>query len=182
MSLAARDLPRRMTADEFFATTDELPLAQLIDGELVVPMSAPTHRHDEIVLRLAFSHRTYAEDHPGAGHMGINSSVLLDETNVFQPDLWWVPDRAALDPDARRLPGAPPLLIEVRSPTTWAVDRDRKLRGYLEVGVEEVWLVDGLENVVTVHRADRGPVVHTATITTPLVPGWGVDLGELFRR
>lgn len=180
MSLAARDHPRRMTADEFFATTDELPFSQLIDGELVVPMSAPTIRHDEIVMRLAFSHRVHAQTHADAGHMSINSSVLVDDENVFQPDLWWVPDRTVLDPEARRHPEPPPLVIEVRSATTWADDRGRKLRGYLRVGVGEVWLVDGVDRQVTVHRAGEDPVGRTDVISTPLIPGWSVDLSELF--
>jgi Uma2 family endonuclease len=189
MSLAARDRPRRMTADEFFATTDELPHAQLIDGELVVPMSSPTGRHDDVVVTLTHLFRLHRREHPDAGYVGINGDVPVDQGNVFQPDVYWVPEDQRII-DTGRLPAPPPLVAEVRSPTTWSDDRGRKLRGYERAGVAEVWLVDTAARTITAHRRSEGSATFdlvevlgaTDTLTTPLIPGWVVDLAEVFRR
>lgn len=186
MSLAARDHPRRMTADEFFATTDELPHAQLIDGELVVPMGSPTGRHDDVVVTLTHLFRLHRREHPSAGHMGINGDVTIDQGNVFQPDVYWVPEDQRIV-DTGRFPAPPPLVVEVRSPSTWSDDRGRKLRGYERGGVAEVWLADTIARVVTVHRRSEGSarfdVVEVVAagdpLTTPLIPGWKVDVAEL---
>lgn len=176
-----------MTADEFFATTDELPHAQLIDGELVVPMSSPTGRHDDVVVTLTHLFRLHRRDHPGCGHMGINGDITVDQGNVFQPDAYWVPTEQRIV-DTGRFPTPPPLVAEVRSPSTWGDGRGRKLRGYERAGVAEVWLVDTLAATVTVHRRSAGSPAYDLvevlgtddTLTTPLIPGWRVDLAELF--
>jgi Uma2 family endonuclease len=178
-----------MTADEFFATTDELPHAQLIDGELVVPVSSPTGRHDDVVVTLTHLFRLHRREHPDSGHMGINGDVTVDEGNVFQPDVHWVPEDQRIV-DTGRFPAPPPLVVEVRSPSPWSDDRGRKLRGYERAGVPEVWLVDGHDEVVAVHRRSEGSdtfdLVETLgpgeVLTTSLIPGWTVDLAELFSR
>jgi Uma2 family endonuclease len=189
MSLAARD---RMTVDEFLVliANDELPPhAELIDGDVVV--SDPTFRHNEIVLRLTWSHRSFVLTNPDApGRIGIGSLVLDGHSNGYVPDVWWVRDGSALDPAAHVFPHAPAIAVEVRSPTTWHHDRGQKLRRYEAIGVIEVWLVDGIDDEVTVHRRSAGSdgfdevVVLRAgdMLTTPLVPGWTVDLSEVFAR
>jgi Uma2 family endonuclease len=75
-------------------------------------------------------------------------------------------------------------VIEVLSPSTRHHDLGRKRHGYLDTGVQEVWIVDGEADRVTVHRAGGTTSIHTdtETLTTPLIPGWTVDLAELFAR
>jgi Uma2 family endonuclease len=117
--------------------------------------------------------------------------VAIGEHNVFVPDLWWVPDDQRLADDQSRFPSPPPLVVEVRSPSTWRYDVGPKLRHYEAAGVDEVWLVDTAADVVLVYRRSRAdnPSFDIAlelttddTLTTPLVPGWSIDLGELFAR
>lgn len=189
MSLAARDLPRRMTADEFFALpeSDELRFAQLVDGELV--FNTPAARHNRLVLHLAHSFMTWADSQVDPGEGGFNTNALIDEHNVFTPDLWWVPAARQLGARDTHFEVPPPLVVEVRSPSTWRYDIGTKLRHYEGRGVAEVWLVDGEVDTVHIHRR-RTPAALTFdlsldlgrddVLTTPLVPGWQVDLEALF--
>lgn len=188
MALAARD--RAMTAEEFFATTDELPNAQLIDGELVV-VNSPAARHNRIIFDLVFGFGLLAQDRPGLGELGAAADVRIDDHNVFVPDLWWVPEERRLDDDASRFSAPPPLVVEVRSPPTWRYDVGPKLRHYETAGVAEVWLIDTAADAVLVYRRsdDGSPTFDVSleltadeTLTTPLIPGWTIDLGELFAR
>lgn len=189
MALAARD-HKKMTAEEFFATTDEQPRAQLIDGELVV-VNSPAARHNRVINRLLRLYWSHADSHPRCGEVGTSGDVAIGEHNVFVPDLWWVPDDQRLADDQSRFPSPPPLVVEVRSPSTWRYDVGPKLRHYEAAGVDEVWLVDTAADVVLVYRRSRAdaPTFDIAlelttddTLTTPLVPGWSIDLGELFAR
>ncbi len=177
MSLAARDLPRRMTADEFFATTDELPRAQLIDGVLVVPVNGPSYPHQVIVTRLVHGFMTHAETHPGAGHVVPSVDLRVTDDTVLQPDLLWLPDGVEFDRST-----APPLTVEILSPSTRRYDLGAKMRHYLAAGVQEVWAIEQVPVSVTVHRADAEPAVHTDVVTTPLVPGWAVEVSALGAR
>lgn len=182
MSLAARD---RVTFDEFLAM-DELPRhSQLIDGEVVV--CVPAFRHDEVVMRIIESYVRFTLEHGSPGRLGQTGLVRAGEHDGYVPDLWWVPASTTLAPDERVFPTVPALAVEVRSPTTWGHDRGRKLRRYEARGVPEVWLVDGIDDEVTVHRRSDGSdvfdVVETLrpgdVLTTPLVPGWAIDLTSL---
>lgn len=186
MALAARD--HNMTAAQFFATTHQLPRAQLIDGELIV-VDSPAARHNRIIFELVYRFGRFSESQPGAGELGAAANVPLDDENVYVPDLWWVPEAQRLSSDESRFTVPPPLVVEVRSPSTWRYDIGTKLRHYESSGVSEVWLIDTAADVVLVYRRSHAdsPTFDVAleltvedTLTTPLVPGWKVDLGTLF--
>lgn len=180
-----------MTADEFFALPDDElpPRTQLIDGGLVV--NSPTARHQRIIFWLAHLHLRFLEDHPDAGELGAVADLPLDQHNVFVPDLWWVPNDGRLASDESRFGTPPPLVVEVRSPSTWRYDVHTKLKRYEQAGVAEVWLVDTAADVVLVFRRSAPEVDHfdlglevgaTDVLSTPLIPGWTIDLRELFDR
>lgn len=175
MSLAARDHPRRMTAAEF-RLTDELPFDQLIDGTRVSPANPATHRHQRIAFAIAISFEVFARAHPGSGTTILDAGHDIDGLNVFAPDIQWLPDGADLDGGS-----VAGLVIEVLSPSTRRDDLGRKLELYLAAGVREVWTVDiDVDPItVTVHRPGAEAVVHTATVTTPLIPGWTLDVSGL---
>jgi Uma2 family endonuclease len=168
-----------MTADEFFAMQIELPFMQLIDGELVIPMDGPKRRHQKIVHRLLMSHWRFEG---ATGELILPQDMRIDDHNVFVPDLIWLPAGTVMADDEHILPIVPPLVIEVVSPSTRRHDLGPKRRGYAESGVEEVWIVDGEADRVTVHGADGATAIHTGTVTTPLVPGWEVGLRAVFAR
>jgi len=149
-----------MTADEYFAITDELPArTQLIDGELV--MDSPAFRHDRIIHWLSYLHLSFVESHPHAGEVGANTDTLIDEHSVYKPDLWWVPNERRPDGAESRFTEPPPLVVEVRSPSTWRYDIGTKLRHYEAAGVTEVWMIDTAADVVLVYRRSKagGPGV-----------------------
>lgn len=183
----APSTPRKMTADEFFALPEELPHPQLIDGELV--LNRPAYAHQRIVVELIGLFRLYAEAHPGVGELGIEISTLIDEHNVYVPDLWWVP--AGHDDVHHHGPfeGPPPLVVEVRSPSTWRHDLGTKLRRYEAHGAAEVWLVDTEGRQVLVRRRSSPAsasfdvafeVGLGELLATPMIPGWAIDLTALF--
>jgi Uma2 family endonuclease len=180
---------RKITADEFFALTAEQPRAQLIDGVIVV--SEPQMRHERIILWLVHLFMSHREGHPGCGELAGHIDTPLDEHNVYVPDLWWVPEERMLPGNVHIFPQPPPLVVEVRSPSTWRFDTGTKLRHYESAGVAEAWLIDTVAEVVRVYRraqpdAERfEPPVELRTgdvLSTPLVPGWQVDLTGVFAR
>lgn len=186
MAFAPSD-SHKMTADEFFALPEELPHAQLINGELVV--NSPAFVHQRIIVEVIGLFRLHAETHPGCGVLGIELDTPLDAHNVFKPDLWWVPDERRPADWENRFTNPPSLVIEVRSPLTWRYDVGTKLRMYEAHGVAEVWLVDTAADVVLVYRRRAPESIHFDvelefgpgdTLFTPLVEGWEIDLARLF--
>jgi Uma2 family endonuclease len=177
----------RLTAEEYFALPPTEHRTQLIDGEIVV--TEATLRHQRITLELVHRLTIWLREHPGQGEAGIPVNVHLDDSNVFAPDVWWVPEALRPARDAKRIVGPPALAVEVRSPSTWRYDIGTKRATYERLGLSELWLVDTEANSVLAYRRstarakgfdvalelDAGEV-----LTTPLIPGFSLVLADLF--
>ncbi len=184
----------RLTADEYFAlppttASPELRRTQLINGEIVVTEASV--RHQRIAGEIFRLLTNWLIDHPGHGEAGIPVNVHLDDFNVFAPDVWWVPEVLRPARDADRIVGPPALAVEVRSPSTWRYDIGAKKRAYEHLGLAELWLVDTAADAVVVYRRsspgapdfDVALELTTAdALTTPLIPGFSIDLAGLFDR
>ncbi len=113
----------------------------------------------------------------------------LDDANIYAPDVWWVGEQRKPRPGDLDLDGLPDLVVEVRSPSTWRYDLVGKRSHYEAAGVAELWLVDTDAMSVAVHRGSGRAVatfdvvgvvgVHDR-LTSPLLPGFGVVVGDLF--
>jgi Uma2 family endonuclease len=62
-----------------------------------------------------------------------------DEKTILEPDIFVVCDREKIT--GPRVVGAPDLVVEVLSPSTWQRDLVLKLRKYRQAGVREYWVV-----------------------------------------
>jgi Uma2 family endonuclease len=179
----------RLTAEEYFALPPTEQRTQLIDGEIVV--TEASLRHQRITLEIVRLLANWLADNPGHGETGIPVDLHLDDYNVFAPDVWWVPEMARPARDAKRIVGPPALAVEVRSPSTWRYDVGRKKLTYERLGLAELWLVDTKADTVLVYRrlSPKAPdfdveleVGVGETLTTPLLPGFAIDLAALFDR
>lgn len=179
----------RLTAEEYFALPPTDKRTQLIDGEIVV--TEPGLRHQRITGEIYRLVANWLADNPGHGEAGMPVDVHLDDRNVFAPDVWWVPEEARPARDATRIVGPPALAVEVRSPSTWRYDLGAKKTTYERLGLSELWLVDTASDTVLVYpRSSPGaPEFDVAlelaageSLTTPLLPGFELDLAELFDR
>nr|MCU0493851.1 Uma2 family endonuclease [Chloroflexaceae bacterium] len=87
-----------------------------------------------------------------------------------------------------KLYGAPELVVEVLSPGSRNISRDReaKLKLYSRRGVDEYWIVDWQQHAVDVLRRDGDLLVSVVSLrsgdvlTSPLLPGFELSLDLLF--
>ena len=179
----------RLTAEEYFATTDESPGVQLIDGEVVV--NDPTFRHQRLVGEIYRLLANWLGDNPGHGEAGLGGNFHIDDRNVFVPDVWWTPEDRRPGRASGRYAGPPELAVEVRSASTWRYDVGTKKRTYEREGLSELWLVDSPVDTVLVFRRSFPTasgfdvaleLVAGEMLTTPLLPGFELDLAALFDR
>ena len=85
------------------------------------------------------------------------------------------------------LQGAPDLVVEILSPSTRSRDLRLKRNVYELTGVTEYWVFDPERDVVYLHRrtdagtfADPMCVDRTASLTSPLLPGFALPLDKVF--
>jgi len=159
------------------ALYDQLPEgfpAQLIEGTLVRE-PAPTYGHQYVASRL----------HAALVHLvgpdrALTSpiDVVIDELNVYQPDLVVLARPA--DPGQSNV-GVPVLAIEIASPSSRKRDREVKRHRLLAAGVREVWLVDPETGVIEVWTVDGVREARDgASVESRTVDGFSLTPNELF--
>ena len=181
----------RLSVDEFLDLdeTDDKPILELVDGELVImprPRSPHLFSQDRIFIHIDDYIEAFEE--PPADVWREMLTILSRESEqVVIPDVL-----VALRGGAGRMvrgyfEGAPDIVVEVLS-TNQRHDLVTKRRLYAEAGVPEYWIFNPPNDSVTLLELRDGEYVERAvlgpddTLTTPLLPGLAIPLGEIFHH
>lgn len=178
----------QMSADDYLATADSRPRhTELIDGTVV--MNEPKMTHARAQTRMIHYLHTWIDAGEGRGYVSVPMDIVVDDRNVFAPDVWWVGEHRRPAADQVDLGGLPDLVVEIRSPSTWARDLGVKLPAYEAAGVAEAWFVDTEARSVLVFRRSRSDyptfdrtaeVDADSALTSPLLEGFVVLVRSLF--
>lgn len=156
-----------MSAAEFLQRPPSSQRIELIDGRVVTygddtdptnegdTMPAPSLLHQRVVVKLIILLSGLI---PDGDLYTAPTDLMLNDQHVYQPDVMWVAadNTRCAAIDDKYLRGAPDLVIEVLSPTTYKQDRGIKFRTYQREGVREYWLVDPALRLVEVWRLQDG--------------------------
>ncbi len=189
--MAGMAVAQRMTAEQFKAAfpEDTHPHVQLIAGEVVV--NQPGFLHQQIATRLLVALNIWTDAEPGRGVAVMPLNIVLDDENVYAPDILWYPKARAPSHDDRPPYPVPDLAVEVRSPSTWRYDVGVKRQVYEDHGLRELWLVDTDAGSVLVFRRPEPAAARFdvsleleggEALASPLLPGFALELAELFAR
>jgi Uma2 family endonuclease len=177
----------RLTYDDYVTLPDDGKRYEIIDGELYVN-PAPVPRHQWIVLNIASALRSYFKASGGGKAFVAPIDVVFPDDNIVQPDVIAIKTERAGLVGEKNVQGAPNLVVEVLSDGTRRVDEGLKRKLYDRFGVDEYWIVDpelelvkiyrrtatAFERVAEISREDGG------AITTPLLPGFSLDVADVF--
>jgi len=167
------------------------PLFEVVNGQRVElpPMSI---RAVTVVTRLTNHINAFVKPNrlgEAFAEMLIQVPVPEDEGRNRRPDVCFISSStltAAVpeDPDANAWDVVPDLAVEVTSPTDRAEEQREKVVEYLQLGVLCVWVVYPKLRVVDVYESSG--IVRTfgpdgTLAADPVLPGFEVDLAELFR-
>ncbi len=175
----------RMNYDQLCLLPEDGNQYELFDGELVMTPS-PNTRHQRIVGQLYAELLEHVTEHSLGELFVAPLDTILDEYTVVQPDILFVSRERVAEVVQERIEGAPDLVVEVLSPSTFHKDLRRKMRVYSQFGVREYWIVDPEEQ--TVERYERaGEKLQLArrfasheTFQTPLLPGFALEVRSIF--
>ena len=183
------DLPEkdRYTYADFQQLPEGAPY-ELIHGHLVTSPS-PTVQHQRLVRKLIRAVDDYLRSSNVEGELFFAPmDVHLASDTVVQPDVLYVsPDRTDRIGE-QEIDGAPPLVMEVVSPSTSHRDVFDKKRLYERHGVREYWIVDPDSETVEVHvLEDEAYTLHrrcveTGVAASALLDGFAIELAPLFEN
>jgi Uma2 family endonuclease len=173
-----------MTAEQFDALPEEEGRKwELLDGELI-EVSSATPKHNLILAQLLSLLHSFV--------IPRRLGVVLPETDLavrantrLRPDLGFFSADTWRTVDLERVPvlQTPDIAVEIISPSETATTIHRKIDAYLKWGVQEVWLIDPETRTLFVHsRAGIQRLSEGAFLTSTLVPGWQLQIADLFEN
>ena len=175
----------KMNYDQLCLLPEDGNQYELFDGELVMTPSPRAH-HQEIVTKLS----ALLSQHVQRSSLGkvyvAPLDTIMDEHNVVQPDILFVSRERVAEVVKEWIEGAPDLVVEVLSPSTFHKDLRRKMRVYSQFGVQEYWIVDPEEETLALYHRS-GEKLQLArqfasheTFQSPLFPGFEFEVRSIF--
>ncbi|MBD0255819.1 MAG: Uma2 family endonuclease [Cytophagales bacterium] len=162
----------------------DFDLTQIVNGEEII-MPSPVRVHQKISARLTNRLFNFVENNNLGEVYSAPFDVILDKANRVQPDILFVrQDRLSIIGDFVK--GAPDLVIEIVSPSSFELDTVKKRELYARFGVPEYWIVTPEQKSIEVFSLEGGTyklnnfALESGTVTSPLLPGFSVDLQNIF--
>lgn len=180
--------PGSFTYQDYLKLPDEPGYRfEVLEGDLVREPS-PNVLHQRVSRRL----QRILEDHfqkidPRGEVFNAPLDVSWNETNVVQPDLFYISGEQREIIVKTHIAGSPHLIVEILSPFNRGKDRVRKMQMYQKAGVQHFWLVDpeeqslicfSLQNQVYALVASG---LGEATVPHPDFPDLSINLTELWQ-
>ena len=176
-----------VTVEDLAAMPDDSNRYEVIEGEISVSR-APDFVHQVATSNLIGSINPYLKNNP-IGTIVPTPGLILSPIDGVIPDLVYMSNERR-DEILRegKLHAAPELVIEILSPGTENIRRDRivKRQLYAKHGVEEYWVIDAQMRTLEVYRLRDALLDLIAmyakgdTVTTALLPDWNISIEELF--
>lgn len=180
-----RGLARPLTASDLESLPDDGNRYELIGGQLFVSPS-PNTAHQALSFELAGALYAFLKETGLGRGFAAPIDVHLSARDVVQPDLLVVLNERADIVQQHGIVGAPDLVIEIVSPSSTRMDYLRKSKLYEHYGVREYWIVDPIEEMVSIQRLEDGVYVlldgfgRDDTLRSPLLEGFELDLTLIF--
>lgn len=188
--LASREARGRLRFADYVNFPSDGQRHELIDGEHYVTPT-PLLRHQRVAGRLHVAFSIYFRETPIGESLMAPLAVILSDHDVVEPDvLVVVRDQHEILSDTWVF-GAPAIAVEVVSPSSRRRDEQLKRQLYDRVGVREYWMVYPDRQVIRVARRTAHGVLQIQpenaaaandTLTSPLLPGFTLELSDLFRQ
>lgn len=177
----------KFTYEDFLRFPDDGKRHEIIDGEHYVTPS-PNTNHQVIVGNLYVSMAGYLKTHPIGAAFLAPFDVVFTNFDVVEPDLLYISRARREVLTDKHVRGAPDLVVEILSPGTRRTDEVTKRDLYERCGVMEYWVVNPKREALQIYRRAEGAFVRAEALsvdrgdvlTTPLMPGWSISLGDVF--
>jgi Uma2 family endonuclease len=182
---------RLMTVEEFFELPENDGVDRmLIRGRLLEnPATRRNRWHSSTEAAIAYLLNRWLRTQPkprGRVYSGEGGFVLRDEPgSAVGIDVAYASHEVVSHSETttRMVDGPPVLAVEILSPSDKQEEVIEKVREYLSVGVQLVWIVEPVFQTVTVYQPNARPEMFTGNevlVGDPHMPGLSVVVSEIF--
>jgi len=160
---------------------------QLINYDLIMSPS-PNSYHQLVSGEIFFFIKTFLNNTNDSGLViSAPMDVVLDDGNVYQPDIIYISEKRKNQLVKERIEGAPDLVIEILSPSTGYYDLRYKKDIYERYGVKEYIIIDPMKETAESYFLTDGVYQLKQEVSKPnglnsvLLPGLTLALDKLFK-
>ncbi|MDP9081877.1 MAG: Uma2 family endonuclease [Bacteroidota bacterium] len=163
----------------------------MINGKIFNLDSSPGTEHQRLSGRIASSFCNHLKGKPyevfaAPFDVRLPTHLKNDEAvfNVVQPDLCVICDRSKID--ERGCIGSPDIVIEILVAGNNRKELKDKFDLYENAGIQEYWIINSISKNVVRYELRNGkhvafrPLTFGDFLTTPVLPGFILNLDELF--
>ncbi|MBI4957510.1 MAG: Uma2 family endonuclease [Myxococcales bacterium] len=160
MAVAAKRSGRH-TLEDLLAIPEQERFHEVLDGELV-RKAMPSAKHGSTQLATSqllrpYNRRPGGKGGPGGWWFAAETEVALAPDQIFRPDVaGWRRERLPELPAEGPVAVRPDWVCEILSPSHVRNDTVRKLRAYHHHQIPHYWIIDPVEETLTVHRFTEG--------------------------
>ncbi|PYS53023.1 MAG: hypothetical protein DMG13_14325 [Acidobacteria bacterium] len=177
-----------LTDDQYFrlcSDNRDLRIEMTAQRHLIImsPTNPDTDRKNaKMTMRLGI----WTEQDGTGVCFGSSAEFTLPNGAKRSPDGAWIPksrwDRLTKEEKQKFTEICPDFVIELRSPSDRVSEVEEKMEEYIANGSNLGWLLDPIENRVTIYRPDQPPQrIDNPTIISgdPILPGFNFDFREI---
>ena len=194
-SIDELDFSKTYTYADYYSWRFEERL-ELIKGKIFRMSPAPTGNHQKVSFNISGELYIFLKDKSCEAYTApFDVRLVKDETSdkevstVVQPDICVICDLTKVA-DTRSCLGSPDIMVEVLSPGNSKKQLKIKYDLYEEFGVKEYWIVYPKEQSMLQYFrnsdgrfvTNRGPLISGDTLTTPILPGFKLEIEDVFRK
>ncbi|AGY58699.1 Uma2 family endonuclease [Gloeobacter kilaueensis] len=178
----------RLNDDQLFDLCQlnrDLRIERSAEGELLIMSPTGSEagaRNSSLTGQLWFWNRTL-----GLGRTFDSSAgFVLPDGAMRSPDAAWIRrerwDALSAEQRQKFAPLPPDFVAELRSPSDLIADLKAKMQAYIDNGVTLGWLIDPQTRQVWIYRPNLPPELLQSplSLSDPLLPGFVLDLGDIF--
>ncbi len=144
----------------FCAQNDDLRIERESNGEIVVmtPSGSRTSSRNAFLVHMLAN---WSDESGGGYYFDSNAGFSLPDGSMRSPDAAWVAsarwEALSLADQERFAPVVPDFILELRSPSDPLPSLHAKMQQWIANGVKLAWLIDPIDQAVTIYRAGADP-------------------------
>ena len=165
---------------------DLLVKVEIINNQLFI-MASPEEDHQDIVGELILALKPYVRLHKLGKVMVSPFDVVLNENNVFIPDVIFVSIERKSILDGKKAQGAPDLVVEIWSKGNRKKEKEFKKENYRKNGVTEFWQIYPKKKEVSVEVLNEkgdyeiySEAKQQGSIKSKVLIGFEMELSAIF--
>jgi len=185
ISVAYKIEKKLLTYQDYINLLEDGNRYEVINGELIM-VAAPNTGHQFVSGNIYFELYRFIQKRKIGKILDAPVDVLLSESNVVQPDIFFVSKENSKIVTEKNISGAPDMVIEIISPSTAYYDLLEKKELYAVHGIKEYWIVEPKKQWIEVYNNQNGKfevdqrVEQTGIIRSTILKDFALNLAKVF--